>query len=408
MNIIYWAIQKLDFEPYLNSMDSYYSFIIPTNNSMLRYIDPCTYGLSMPVMYEFYYDYDRKTVGAHRYYYDMATHQPVEGGRSLSDASQTQIQNRLTDLLDNMIVVGNIEDGHTYYKTKGGSVVKVENAGQEGVMKIYGGLQMEEGLSNVVQTIYDQTMSGNGKSYIMDEGMPMCSRNSLYSILSRNPEYSKFLDLIRNGGTANKLMAAISSGKTSVAEYNVTLFDAYNYTIYIPTNDVLEKLHEDGILPDWTDYENLTAEQFDGNAAALRQARNIVANRILNFLRYHIQDNSVFIGGEPVSDIKYETSTLNPVNKRFYSVQVTADDNSLSVTDQLGNKRTVIKNGGLYNIIGREYWVESAANINSINLYNASDLVVHQIDGALFYDESQLTRWQDELSEISTEAKGRK
>lgn len=408
MNIIYWAIQKLDFEPYLNSMDSYYSFIIPTNNSMLRYIDPCTYGLSMPVMYEFYYDYDRKTVGAHRYYYDMATHQPVEGGRSLSDASQTQIQNRLTDLLDNMIVVGNIEDGHTYYKTKGGSVVKVENAGQEGVMKIYGGLQMEEGLSNVVQTIYDQTMSGNGKSYIMDEGMPMCSRNSLYSILSRTPEYSKFLDLIRNGGTANKLMAAISSGKTSVAEYNVTLFDAYNYTVYIPTNDVLEKLHEDGILPDWTDYENLTAEQFDGNAAALRQARNIVANRILNFLRYHIQDNSVFIGGEPVSDMKYETSTLNPVNKRFYSVQVTADDNSLSVTDQLGNKRTVIKNGGLYNIIGREYWVESAANINSINLYNASDLVVHQIDGALFYDESQLTRWQDELSEISTEAKGRK
>lgn len=406
MNIIYWAIQNLDFEPYLNSMDSYYSFIIPTNNSMLKYIDPCTYGSSNPVMYEFFYDYDRKTVGAHRYYYDMTTHQPVEGGRSLTDASSTQVSNRLTDMLDNLIIVGNIEDGHTYYKTKGGSVVKVENVGQEGVMKIDGGFQMEENMTNVVQTIYDQTKSGNGKSYIMDEGMPMCSRNSLYSILNKTPEYSKFLDLIRNGGSANKLMASVSSGKTSVSEYNVTLFDAYNYTIYIPTNDVLEKLHEDGILPDWADYENLSAEQFNGNAAALREARSIVANRILNFLRYHIQDNSVFIGGEPVADMKYETSTLNPLNKRFYSVQVTADDNSLTITDQLGNKRNVMKNGGLYNIIGREYWVEAASNINSINLYNASDLVVHQIDGALFYDESQLTPWQDEISKISTEAKG--
>ena len=116
----------------------------------------------------------------------------------------------------------------------------------------------------------------------------------------------------------------------------------------------------------------------------------------------------MYIGGEPVTDMKYETSTLNPLNKRFYSVQVTADDNGLTITDQLGNKRNVLKNGGLYNIIGREYWVEAAANINSINLYNASDLVVHQIDGALFYDESQLTRWQDEISNISTEAKGRK
>ena len=221
---------------------------------MLKYIDPCTYGSSNPVMYEFFYDYDKKTVGAHRYYYDMVNHQPVEGGRSLTDASPTQVANRLTDMLDNLIIVGNIEDGHTFYKTKGGSVVKVENAGQEGVMKIYGGFQMEENLSNVVQTIYDQTMSGNGKSYIMDEGMPMCSRNSLYSILIKTPEYSKFLDLIRNGGPANKLMASVQSGKTSVSEYNVTLFDAYNYTVYIPTNDVLEKLHEDGILPDWADY----------------------------------------------------------------------------------------------------------------------------------------------------------
>ena len=409
MNVIYWAIKNLEFEPYLNSMDAYYSFIIPTNTSMLTYLDPCTYGTSNPILYEFYYDFDRKTVKAHRYYYDMVNHCKQEGARQLSDATDTQIANRLTDMLDNLIIVGNIEDGHTYYKTKGGSVVKVENAGREGVMKIYGGLQVEEGLSNVtVQTIYDQTTSGNGKSYIMNDEMPMCSRNSLYKILSAHPEYSKFLELIRNGGTANKIMAAISSGYSSVGEYNVTLFDAYNYTIYVPTNEEIDRLHNAGLLPDWTDYENLTAEQFNGNATALKQAKAIVANRITNFLRYHIQDNSVFIGGEPVSNMKYETATLNPANKRFFSVLVTADDNSMTITDQLGNVRNVVKNKNLYNLIGREYWVQAVTNVNNNQIYNASDLVVHQIDGALFYDDAQLTPWEDEVKAIPTEAKGRR
>lgn len=409
MNVIYWAIKNLEFEPYLNSMDAYYSFIIPTNTSMLTYLDPCTYGTSNPILYEFYYDFDRKTVKAHRYYYDMVNHCKQEGARQLSDATDTQIANRLTDMLDNLIIVGNIEDGHTYYKTKGGSVVKVENAGREGVMKIYGGLQVEEGLSNVtVQTIYDQTTSGNGKSYIMNDEMPMCSRNSLYKILSAHPEYSKFLDLIRNGGTANKIMAAISSGYSSVGEYNVTLFDAYNYTVYVPTNEEIDRLHNAGLLPDWTDYENLTAEQFNGNATALKQAKAIVANRITNFLRYHIQDNSVFIGGEPVSNMKYETATLNPANKRFFSVLVTADDNSMTITDQLGNVRNVVKNKNLYNLIGREYWVQAVTNVNNNQIYNASDLVVHQIDGALFYDDAQLTPWEDEVKAIPTEAKGRR
>lgn len=409
MNVIYWAIKNLEFEPYLNSMDAYYSFIIPTNTSMLTYLDPCTYGTSNPILYEFYYDFDRKTVKAHRYYYDMVNHCKQEGARQLSDATDTQIANRLTDMLDNLIIVGNIEDGHTYYKTKGGSVVKVENAGREGVMKIYGGLQVEEGLSNVtVQTIYDQTTSGNGKSYIMNDEMPMCSRNSLYKILSAHPEYSKFLDLIRNGGTANKIMAAISSGYSSVGEYNVALFDAYNYTVYVPTNEEIDRLHNAGLLPDWTDYENLTAEQFNGNATALKQAKAIVANRITNFLRYHIQDNSVFIGGEPVSNMKYETATLNPANKRFFSVLVTADDNSMTITDQLGNVRNVVKNKNLYNLIGREYWVQAVTNVNNNQIYNASDLVVHQIDGALFYDDAQLTPWEDEVKAIPTEAKGRR
>ena len=406
MNVIYWAIEHLDFEPYLNSMDSYYSFIIPTNNAMLYYIDPCTYGNTTSVLYEFYFDVDHKRVRAHRYNYDLATHQIIEGGRALNDASDAQVENRLRDLLDNLIIVGNIEDGHTYYRTKGGSVIKVEHAGQEGVMTISGGLQIEENTPLTVPTIYDQTNSGNGKSYIVETAMPLTSKRSLYSILNGRENCGKFLDLLLNGGTANNLLRSRLSSYTC-ADYNCSLFDAYNYTVYVPTDDEIDRLHEQGYLPNWQDYENLTAEQFDGNATALRDARKIVAERIVNFLKYHIQDNSVFIGGETNNAVKYETSTLNPLNNRFFSVTVSADDSNMSITDQLGNTRHVVK-GNNFNLIGREYWIQSATNVNSTQLYNASDLVVHQIDGALFFDKAQLTSWQDEINAISTEAKGRR
>ena len=406
MNVIYWAIEHLDFEPYLNSMDSYYSFIIPTNNAMLYYIDPCTYGNTTSVLYEFYFDVDHKRVRAHRYNYDLATHQIIEGGRALNDASDAQVENRLRDLLDNLIIVGNIEDGHTYYRTKGGSVIKVEHAGQEGVMTISGGLQIEENTPLTVPTIYDQTNSGNGKSYIVETAMPLTSKRSLYSILNGRENCGKFLDLLLNGGTANNLLRSRLSSYTC-ADYNCSLFDAYNYTVYVPTDDEIDRLHEQGYLPNWQDYENLTAEQFDGNATALRDARKIVAERIVNFLKYHIQDNSVFIGGETNNAVKYETSTLNPLNNRFFSVTVSADDSNMSIPDQLGNPRHVVK-GNNFNLIGREYWIQSATNVNSTQLYNASDLVVHQIDGALFFDKAQLTSWQDEINAISTEAKGRR
>ena len=409
MNVIYWAIEHLDFEPYLNSMDSYYSFIIPTNTAMLRYVDPCTYGNSTSILYEFYWDADRKTVRAHRYNYNLETQEIITDGKELNDASDAQVQNRLRDMLDNLIIVGNVEDGHTYYATKGGSVVRVDSAGQAGLMTVSGGLQIEEAKAAPsgggwlgpipVTTIYDMTGTGNGKSYVVEQTMPMGSRRSLYSILNGRENCTRFFNLLLNGGAANTLLKSKMSAYTC-ADYNCSLFDAYNYTVYVPTDSTMEKLHDDGILPDWTDYENLTAEQFGGDANLLKQARTIVANRILNFLKYHIQDNSVFIGGEPTAGVKYETSTLNPLNNRFFSVTVNADNEKLEVIDQLNNHRHVVK-GQNYNLIGREYWIQNAQNVNNTQLYNASDLVVHQIDGPLFYQEAQLTKWQKEVEALT-------
>jgi len=407
MSVIYWAIENLNFEPYLNSMDSYYSFIIPTNNALLSYIDPCSYAATKTVLYSFYYDENAKIVKAHRNYYDLTTN-TIDTSSSLSDATSDQIKDRLEDLLNCMIIVGNVEDGNVYYKSKGGSPIRVTNAGQVGTMTMDGGLQLENGTSATVSHIYDQSENGNGKSYVVDGSIPLTSKRSTYNILQKEDRYSEFFKLL--DGSRGSLISQKMSGVYSCVDYNISLFDAYNYTVYVPTNESIKKLIDDGILPTWDDYENLTVDDFGGDRTAYNNGRKALAAIITNFLRYHIQDNSVFIGGNPISNLKYETSKINPANKRFFSLTISANRNGLSLEDQLGNKRMVTMQTGLYNTVGREYWFQTSGSGTSAvdQIYNASDVVVHQIDGPLFYEQNQLLPWRQVIGLSTAGAKSHK
>lgn len=391
MNILYWGIDKLGFKPYLNSMDSYYSFFLPTNQGMMRYVDPCSLGSTQTVMYEFYYNTDRKNVGAHRFRYDLATN---TSGERLSDATSSQVENRLTDIIDNLIVVGNVEDGNTFYRTKGGATIKVENAGNVGAMTVAGGLQIESQRTTPITQIFDQTKSGNGKVYVIESEVPSSGRKSVYQTLSEHPEYSRFFDLLRGGDPDSaqyNLTASIIDDKYSCVDFNIRLFDNYHYTIWVPTNESLDAMHAAGQLPYWEDLEAQTDEAWGGNRDAAKLIRYRIRQRILDFLRYHIQDFSVYMGQGTING-RYETSKLNPENRKFFSLSVDANNQHISVTDALGNRRQVKTNQGLYNNMCREYLFtnkdkEQAA---SGNLYSSSYAVVHLIDGPLLYSTSQL------------------
>ena len=390
MNIIYWGIDKLGFKPYLNSMDSYYSFFVPTNDGMLRYVDPCSFGSTTTVMYEFFWDDDRQSVGARRFYYDMAT--DTKGEQLPTAASPSQVENRLRDIIDNMIVVGDVEDGNTYYRTKNGSTIKVENAGVEGQMTISGGFQIEQGRSVVVSKIYDQTKNGNGKTYVVESDVPMTSSRSVYKTLSECPEYSRFFDLLRGGDPDSvNLTTAVIDDKYSCVDFNIRLFDNYHYTVWVPTNESLDALHNEGILPYWEDIEEQTDSAWGGNRDAAKVMRYNMRQRIFDFLRYHIQDNAIFMGAGVV-DGRYETSKLNSQNKKFYSLSVAADNSSIRVTDAMGNVRSVLQKQGLYNNMCREYLYSNKDKEMAYNgtLYSSSHAVVHLIDGPLFYSEKQL------------------
>ena len=407
MSVIYWGIDNLNFEPYLNSMDSYYSFIIPTNQAMLTYVDPCSYGTSRTKLYRFTYNNQRKTVVANRYDYDVSTGIVDEASKD-SVTSADQVKDRLEDLIDNLIIVGNVEDGHTYYKSKGGSPIIVRHAGQTGKMTVNGAFQEETGSNAIVTQIYDQSANGNGKAYVVENALPLTSQRSTFSILSDNDQFSTFKTLLQG----SSLLATRTQGQydACTGERNINVFDNYNYTVYVPTNDAVQNLIDKGYLPTWEDVDALTYDDLvpDETMSATKQlsnAKTTLTNMINNFLRYHIQDNSVFIGGTPQSSVRYESSKINPANKRYYSITVDANDSKMDVEDQVGNKRHVITSGGLYNIIGREYWFQNRDKTTTNQIYQASDVVVHQIDGVLLYDKDQLKSWREVIKMKTTAAK---
>ncbi len=425
MSVIYWAITNLDFAPYLNSMESRYSLIIPNNTAMLSYIDPTTYGESTQILYEF--SYDESAVQANRIKarrwkiaLDEEGNWQKTGliGETTSDPSERTngvnlVRNRLEDLMNSLIIVGDIEDGHEYYKTKGGTMIHVENAGTA-QMTISGGLQLEENKPVPVTTIYDMSKSGNGKTYILEAEPVMNSATSVYATLNANPEFEEFRKLISgsDGNVKHDLLVAESGSGSNIyraIDMNVRLFDKYNYTVYVPTNESIQQLINDGYLPTWDDFDAQTLEAWNDNDSLMTEAKTAIANRIINFVRYHIQDNSVFIGAkdtyaESAEGTRYETAKLNPLNNRFFALEVKLNNGSrtMTVKDQLGNTREVMTAGGLYNLMCREYWFSGGkAGSTGRSINSASDAVVHQINGVLLFDNSLTSKtWQQELDEI--------
>lgn len=63
----------------------------------------------------------------------------------------------------------------------------------------------------------------------------------------------------------------------------------------------------------------------------------------------------------------------------------------MTITDAMHNTRHIITSGGMYNLQGREYWLNNKDVTKATKIMNSSSLVVHAIDGPLFFDKDQFT-----------------
>ena len=392
MKIIDWAITQCKYNVYLNALGSDYSFFIPTNNALLEYIDPCSYGKKNLQLLSFRWDESKRVeerVSAVVFNYDPVTNQRDSVETVTMTSNSGRILKCLQDILDTHIVIGRVWDGnHTYFRTKNGTGIRVTNPNDEANMTVEGSYQMNEGQPLRITRVYDQrkeVAGGNGKSYVL-EGQPiMGTRLTVKDQLSAHPEFAKFLDLmegsglfadIYNPGTGNE------SDNKACGGTNVSVFNTYHYTIYVPANESIEQLQRDGKLASWEQVEN---DHLSGNEE--KAASDSLG--ILNFLKYHIQDNALYIGAQNESG-NFETSLINNRTRRFYMLNTKLNDDSIEVEDATGTvhrvtKKTDAMGRELYNIQAREYVYDSKDASTATNLYTTSSAVIHLIDSPLSY-----------------------
>ena len=227
----------------------------------------------------------------------------------------------------------------------------------------------------------------------------MGTRLTVYDQLAAHPKYfGKFLELLEGSPlleTKHDMGTGDPNQDKACGGTNISVFNTYHYTIYVPDNEAIEQLQKEGKLSSW---EQVDEDHQAGNEEkAASDSLNIV-----NFLKYHIQDNALYIGAQNESG-DFETSLINKKTRRFYMVKSQLKDDEIEVLDAVDQENA--KNGidtkhyvkkisyidddgiqrDLYNIQAREYMYNNNDALTATELYTTSSAVIHLIDKPLSY-----------------------
>ena len=455
---------KAFFSYYLLAMSSRFSFFIPTDDALGTYYDEVTAQKQQPRMLSFYYSTRRQDasapVKARSYRWDPATN---EIGSAIPGSVQaSEINNRLKDLLDSHIIVHSDAEAKTgfgslnqYYVTKGGSAVKISNQSDYSLSSdfdqtktgfhVQGGFQIDNDTVCTVLRTYDRrqetTGYGNGMTYVIDKPI-QTTMKSVYSVLQGEGETSPFYqffnlcqvdaNLLERAGVADSVKK-VEDKDTEIQKYtiftssqngltdNVRFFNSFRYTVYVPTNEAVLDAIDHG-LPTWeeiseviTNGENEVQAATDAGKSeeeilAITRAYKIKAQAMItclvNFLKYHFQDNSIFADRNAIEPTKYETACINNATNRYRSVKVSSTGNgtlnvrSVYSTDAAGNDvegpvRKVTDDATLKNIMTRDYTFNAQAR-NATTIETSSYAVVHQIDGVLNFKQLTNDRYDSD------------
>jgi hypothetical protein len=303
-------------------------------------------------------------------------------------------------------------------------------------MTVAGGFQLEKDSPLTVSQVYNME---NGKSYIVDAPV-YTAQKAVSDILAEHDEtlggdgeYSKFYELLRECGA----LAAVAGKKglnwsstskngnliyipEDVEESVNYLLNTYHYTIYVPTNDAMDEAFAKG-LPTMEMLEEAieidesedTIACFNAKGDSIRwDETGIKANKLsmdllgtpkfyyqisdtashlrkvmLDFVKYHIQDNSIFVDkvvGDEFASGRYESAKTNPTTGRSYKLTITNTGTDLTVQGVCSNPQQVNK-GKMYNVMAREYWLNNKAVESATLIETSSSVVLHAIDHPLLY-----------------------
>jgi uncharacterized surface protein with fasciclin (FAS1) repeats len=388
--VMNWAVNQNEFDLYLNALKSTYSFFVPTDKYFKNYIDPISFAKDVNGALKYWYNKKTNLVNATVYNYDPLTGQVGDSVNTITNVAF--LTNRLLDILNTHIVIGNVESGSKYYFTKNGNILQVKGTGAG--LKVQAGYDIKSGTEvNVVNNgVYRQQ---NGTTYFIDKPL-QTPLQSVYKVLSETPEFSEFFALL-NGFTGTAKEIFVKKTNFYGADFNIKFFNTFNYTVYVPTNEAIQKAISDGLIMNWEQINGITDSQQKLNAMS----------KLERFLRYHFQDNSLFVDGETFYKL-YQTATIKLDEKetqfrtykdKYYRLGITSDGNNIKLDTENGGSANLIRNKGLYNILTRDYIFSgnpqsykeidgtgAGSDFSNSSIVTSSTAIIHQIDNVLRFE----------------------
>ena len=466
MGVMRNVITQLRYDYYLLAMDANYTFIVPDDNHFVYY-DPLTFTSDKPKVYSFHFNTLKpKANGALKFWANEYIYNPVtmEINPDSKENKENEYDvntkggwankknefhgNRFTDLMEYLIIVHDTPDGifsgNKYYMTKGYGTIKVDVSDPNNI-KFFGGEQLERGTSVVVSS---QNTQKNGTTYCTVPGQESDSTH-LYSAIPTPPtrsvyenmkmkansefeDFYEFYSLCYPGenyastsddGLLKRIFNIGKNGealldsaerysifftnaqeKAAYTKNTVPFFNIYHYTVYVPTNDAIKAMYDRG-LPTWVQVDSVATHGSKAKAASMLRS-------ILNFAKYHFQDNSVYVDNTILSK-KYTTAVLNEKTNRFYELTVAPKGDTFTVTANMGDPVEVITSGEEnkdWNIMCRDNVYESSGTGPSATLKNyasSSFSVMQPINGVLLNEsmfgyDNRFKRFADNGATVDT------
>jgi uncharacterized surface protein with fasciclin (FAS1) repeats len=450
----------VNYYAYLLAMSSRFSFFVPKDEGFY-YVDPVSFknatvnsDSTALVGRVLHYTWNEAKAipecTAYKYSYSFATGQGEIGDKIATSAiPQGEWGDRLRDMLeshtivhsDNSTVSGidetatGIECNKHYFLAKNYAPLYVKNTYSGDANSRRLGMEIQgamEAQSNQVRTVIrfdDKTDNGNGMAYQIDAPITP-TIESVYSQLysNQNNGFGEFFNLCLTDGEVLEEIGITSTSEKNRYEIfvdngglpcydkntytrvesatNVRFFKNFNYTVYAPTDAAIAEAVANG-LPTWQsireflelDKEEEDRTELTDEELAIRNEKALkMVTVLVNFVKYHFQDNSVFADNPVISPTEYETATINSSTGLYCKVKVGSSGNgTLTVTDATGKSCNVTDTK---NLLARDYVVKSVSvDGKSCNVISASSFaVIHGIDGVLnfkTYEGGYDALWND-------------
>lgn len=374
------------FQYYLRSLKSTYNFFVTPDQYMKGYLDPISAGYTgvrRNSIWDFRLNPNTNSIEA--VVHNAATGDSI--GLNNVGGTSGALTSRLTDILNQQTLVGDITPGQEWYITKGYAPIRLLWSGSKVVAA--------QGAGNATPVeVCDEYEKTNGTTRYI-KGILHTSSNSVYSLLrqhagasasgSIDDKFKAFYDMCEYCGLFEK------NPTTSCAaiDYRLSFLSQYHYSMYIPGNAGVAQAIADGVVPSIADIENcaLTPEE-EAAGKDLQEKREEMRQRMIRFVRYHVQDYSVIINGEPRNEAEFLSNTLNEVTHKFFPIYVDQNGSSIQLMDTYNYQRRrrgqsyekVKVSGELNNLMARDLIVNSAATTAATGIETYSYSVMHLLE----------------------------